>query len=96
MVNGDFFLDEKSVVRQLEFVYTDVQPETRVLLDTKEVTFGSERLGEATFAFKAPEGSRELTKEEMLSDKWYTDLDEAKKVANDTKRILMVDFYADW
>ncbi len=92
---ANFFLDDKNVARQLEFVYPDGE-KARILVDTKEVALSGDAMTADQFAFKAPEGARELTKEEMLSDKWYTDLDEAKKVASSSKRILMIDFYADW
>ena len=48
------------------------------------------------FAFQPPAGSKEVDEAMLYSDRWYTDLEEAKKVAAATKRVLFVDFYADW
>jgi thioredoxin len=66
-----------------------------MLLDTKQMAVAASA-DAALFAFKAPEGSRELSLEEMMSDKWYHDLDEAKEVASKTGRKIFVDFYATW
>jgi len=88
-----------NLARQSEIVMVEGKEKISYVLDTKSITLGTTADSSAnakTFAFKAPEGSRELTQEELNSDKWYTDLEEAKAVAAKTKRILLVDFYADW
>lgn len=90
-----FYLSDDSLVRQAELAYADRGPGDRKLVNTKVVEIGEGDKPE-TFTFLAPEGSRELTAEEMLSDKWYDDLEEAKKVAARTKRLIFIDFYADW
>lgn len=89
-----FFLDAENVIRQFELFYK--VDNVRVLVDTKSVSLGGEAVDASLFAFKAPEGSRELTEEERMSDKWYTNLEEAKKVAAATNRRVFLDFYADW
>ena len=48
------------------------------------------------FAFKAPEGSQEITLADLSTDKWYTDLSEAEQVAKQTNRKIFVDFDATW
>lgn len=91
-----YYIDPATnLARQVEYVMTDGPEAVRVLVDTKEFTLSTE-VNADMFAFKAPEGSRELTQEEMNSDKWYTNLDEAKEAAKKSKRLLLVDFYADW
>lgn len=91
-----YYIDPTSkLARQVEFAYSDTGQVVRMLVDTKEFTLSND-IDAALFAFKAPDGSRELTAEEMASDAWYTNLDEAKAVAKKTKRLLFVDFYADW
>jgi outer membrane lipoprotein-sorting protein len=84
-----------NLARQAQIVMIEGSEKISYVLDTKSITLGT-TADANTYAFKAPEGSRELTAEELNSDKWYTDLEEAKKVAERTKRILLVDFYADW
>lgn len=88
-----------SLARQAEIVMTEGSDKVSYVLDTKSITLSNTPDSSAnaeTFAFKAPEGSRELTAEELNSNKWYTDLEEAKAVAARTNRLLLVDFYADW
>lgn len=89
-----FYLDAKSLARQLELTYPDTKQKT--LVDTKDLVLGDKAGSADQFAFKAPEGSRELTLDELMSDRWFTDIEEARKVAVKTNRLLFVDFYADW
>lgn len=48
------------------------------------------------FAFKAPDGSSQISLADLSADKWYTDLDEAMAVAKSTNRKIFVDFDATW
>ncbi|MCB0826151.1 MAG: thioredoxin family protein [Armatimonadetes bacterium] len=52
--------------------------------------------GEGAFAFKAPNGAKEIDEIDMVAGKWYTDFEEAQKVAQATGKLMMVDFYATW
>jgi len=91
-----YFIDPGTgLIRQIEYAYNDTGTVVRMLVDTKELTLKNE-IDQSLFAFKAPDGSKELTEADMTADKWYYDLKEAKEVAKKTKRLLMVDFYADW
>lgn len=91
-----YYVDPASgLARQVEYVFTDGPQPVRMLLDTKEISVGTEA-NASLFAFKAPEGSKELSLEEMASDKWYYDLEEAKSVASKTGRKIFVDFFATW
>lgn len=64
------------------------------IIDTKQISLNGD-LPDTTFRFTAPAGSREVKPEEMTA-KWYTSLEEAKKVAASTKRMIFVDFFAEW
>lgn len=91
-----FYIDpSNNVARQLEITFSDGPEVVRTLVDVKDIKVGGQA-DAALFAFKAPEGSRELSMEEMNSDKWYYDLEEAKAVAKKTNRQIFVDFYAVW
>ena len=91
-----FYIDPAdNVARQAEITYHEGKEKLITIIDAKSLTLG-EKLDDAMYAFKAPDGARELTAEEMNADRWYTDLEEAKKVAVATKRAIFVDFYADW
>lgn len=87
--------DKDNVARQAEFIVNNVDGRESLVLDTTSVVIG-QPADPSVFAFKAPEGSRQLTMDELNSAKWYTDLDEAFKVAGRTKRIVMVDFFTEW
>lgn len=90
-----FYIDpSNNMARQVELTYSDGPQVIRALVDVKDIKVGSTDSG--VFAFNAPAGSRELSLEEMNSDKWYYDLEEAKKVAKASNRKIFVDFYAVW
>jgi outer membrane lipoprotein-sorting protein len=84
------YLGQDNVARQAEMTMADAL----VILDTKSLTLG--QTDASLFAFNAPAGSRELTEAEMNSDKWYTTMEEGIEAAKRSKRLLYVDFYADW
>ncbi len=91
-----FYIDPASnLARQLEYGFTDNGQVTRTLIDTKEIKV-SASADSSLFAFKAPDGARELSADELNSDKWYHDLEEAKKIASATHRKIFVDFMATW
>lgn len=90
-----FYIDpSNNLARQVELTYSDGPQVIRALVDVKDIKIGG--MENSLFAFNAPAGSRELSLEEMNSDKWYYDLEEAKKVAKSTNRKIFVDFYAEW
>jgi outer membrane lipoprotein-sorting protein len=64
------------------------------ILDTKSLELKKE--ADTVFAFAPPAGSKEVTEAELNTDKWYTDLDEALRVAKATNRLVFVDFGAVW
>lgn len=71
------------------------QKATKRILVTK--SFSVTGKSDATqYAFKAPDGSQQITLADLNSNKWYTDLDEAEQVAKATNRKLFVDFDATW
>jgi len=86
---GDF------VARQAVFTVKTANLTDIVIFDAKSVALGS-KADPTLYAFKAPDGSRELTEEELNSAKWYTNLDEALQVAKSTNRLVFVFFTADW
>jgi outer membrane lipoprotein-sorting protein len=83
---------QDSIARQAEIVVSAGKDSGTKIIDCKSLELKKADV----FAFKAPAGSKEINEAELYSDRWYTDLEEAKKVATQTKRVLMVDFYADW
>jgi thiol-disulfide isomerase/thioredoxin len=48
------------------------------------------------FAFKAPTDAKEINYQDLISSKWFYDLDEAKLIASRTKKKIFIDFMASW
>ena len=48
------------------------------------------------FAFKAPESATEVQYADLISTRWFTDLQEAEKVAAASGKKIFVDFFATW
>jgi outer membrane lipoprotein-sorting protein len=78
-----------------EFVLADGGVTDTVIVATKELLLDGKQ-ADTLFAFKAPEGSRQITLEEMNSGKWYTDFEEAQAMAKKANKPIFLDFYADW
>lgn len=92
-ITWTLYVDPKdSIVRQAEIVTAGGADAGTRILDCKALELKKADV----FSFTAPAGSKEVSEAELYSDRWYTDLEEAKKVAASTKRVLFVDFYADW
>ena len=51
---------------------------------------------DSEFAFRAPDSAKEISFADLMSSKWFTDLDEAKAVAAASGKKIFVDFYATW
>jgi len=48
------------------------------------------------FAFKAPSNAKEIDYQDLIANKWFLDLDEAKLVASRTNKNIFIDFMASW
>jgi outer membrane lipoprotein-sorting protein len=91
-----FYIDPKDKLAKVgEFVLNDAGATDTLLVMTKEYTIDG-NAGAGTFAFSAPEGSREISLEEMNAGKWYTNFDEAVAMAKKANKPIFLDFYADW
>lgn len=51
---------------------------------------------DSLFAFSAPSGAKEINYEDLISSKWFYDLEEAKLIASRTKKKIFIDFMASW
>ncbi|MGV3617022.1 MAG: thioredoxin domain-containing protein [Fimbriimonas sp.] len=85
---------EDNVARKTQIDLNDPNGKVTTIVDTKSVEL-NEEISDDTFKFVAPDGSKEVTVDE-LSTKWFTDLEEAKKIAKATNRKIFVDFFAEW
>lgn len=91
-----FYLDPADKLAKVgQFVLTDAGTTDTTLVVTKDYTVDGSQKADA-YAFAAPDGSREISLEEMNAGKWYETLGEAQAMAKKTGRPILVDFYADW
>jgi outer membrane lipoprotein-sorting protein/thioredoxin-related protein len=90
-----YYLDpENSVARKTQIDLNDPSGKVTTIVDTKSLGLNGE-ISDDTFKFTAPEDAKEVSMDSMAAT-WYTDLEEAKKVAGATNRMIFVDFYAEW
>lgn len=47
------------------------------------------------FEFKAPAGFKEVTEADLAADRWYSNIEEAKTIAKQTNRLVLIDFMFD-
>ncbi len=90
-----FLHSADKVARQAQIDLKKPDGKTTIIVNAKDVQVGGGIPADA-FAFKAPQGSRETTLEEMSAARWFTDLEEAKAMAAKTGKKIFVDFMAEW
>lgn len=88
------YIAADSMAKIGEILLNDPNGKVTYIVDTKNVQVNNSVTD--AFAFKAPEGARELSMEELHASTWYTNLEEAKKIAAKTNRKIFVDFMATW
>lgn len=93
-ITKTLYFDDKNLLKRAQGDIKDPNGNATSLMIAKSVEVREYR--ESDFAFAAPNGSREVTMEEMASAMWYHDLEEAKAVAAKTNRKIFVDFMATW
>ncbi len=90
-----FLAPDDKLARRAQIDLTRPGGKTTMVVNAKDVQVGGP-LGEDAFAFKAPDGSRETTLDELSASTWLTDLNEAKALAAKTGKRIFVDFMATW
>ncbi len=88
-----YFDSSDSLIRQGEIVVKGLGRETRTIMNVTDIR---PEAGADLFAFKAPAGAKEVDWAAMQVGKWFTDFEEARKVAKATGKLMLVDFYAVW
>lgn len=94
-IETTLYVDDQHLPRQAEITLRDPSGTSTLIVNMREVGV-SDRVDAGLFAFTPPAGARELDKAELVAGKWFTDLEEAKKVAAATGRLILLDFYTDW
>ncbi len=93
---GTIYLDEKTgLAKGAEFKAAKNGDSVDVLILVKDIQIGG-ALDPNTFAFNPPDGAKKVEISANDLTKWYTNLDEAMKVAKATNRMLFVDMNATW
>lgn len=90
----NYWFSEDNLARQAEIRFRD-RPDERLVFDVRTIAVGEPSSADA-FAFRAPEGARELSLEERTAAKWYDSIEEALDVARRTNRLVLVHFTATW
>lgn len=90
-----FISPADNLLRQAQFKSHKFGLDSQTILDTQFVTIGGD-LKDSLFAFNAPDGSKELSADEVTGQRWYYDLNEAEAVASRTGKKIFVDFFATW
>lgn len=90
----NYWFSEDNLARQAEIRFRD-RPNERLVFDVRSIAVGQPTTANA-FAFRAPEGARELSLEERTAAKWYDSIEEALTVARRTNRMVLVHFTATW
>lgn len=93
-ITQTLYFDDKNLVKRAQGEIKDPNGNATSLMIAKSVEVRAYK--ESDFAFAPPNGSREVSMEEMTSAMWYHDLEEAKSVAAKTNRKIFVDFMATW
>jgi len=91
-----YFLDTTdNVARKSEIDVDSNSGKVTRILNTSSVEINAD-LPASTFTFDPPTDARELTADEVSAGRWYTDLDEALKVARASNKKVFIDFMATW
>ena len=67
----------------------------QMVINAKDVVIDG-KPSDTLFAFKAPDSAKEINYQDLISSKWFFDLDEAKLIATRTKKKIFIDFMASW
>lgn len=84
-----------NLVRQAEMVTSGGGGTDTTVLEVRELAVNGTAPADL-FAFKAPANAQQVSLEELQGGKWYTNLQEAMKVAQASGKRIFVDFMATW
>jgi len=87
--------DKLAKIAEINMVDKDAKVNDTLLVMTKELSVNGAPAA-SLFAFSAPDGSREISLEEMNAGKWYDNMAEAQAMSKKLNKPILVDFYADW
>jgi outer membrane lipoprotein-sorting protein len=91
------FLDEQlGVARGASIKAARAGDASELVVLAREITLSKDPLPASEFQFVEPAGAKKVEVSAKDAGKWYTDLDEAMKVAKATNRLVFVDVGTEW
>jgi outer membrane lipoprotein-sorting protein len=94
--NGDssavLYMGPDKIVRQAELQISNGVTKRDVIFNVNDITLGGS-IDEKVFQWQPRGGAQEVAAD---ADRWYYTIPEGLEAAKKTKRLLFVDFYADW
>lgn len=82
-------------LRQAEMTLDQYGVDTAFVLNVKSIALNG-AVEPSAFQVQVAAGAREMSAAEVLGDGWFTNLHEAIAEGRRSKRMIFVDFYADW
>lgn len=88
-----YYIDKRdNLAKKVDFE-SKVQGKTlSTLLNASSISLNTKD----TFAFNAPDGTKEISEDDLTAGHWLSDWDQAMSLAKATHKIVMVDFMASW
>jgi outer membrane lipoprotein-sorting protein len=93
--NYTFYAGKDGLVKRAQLEAKSDKGNKRMIFTAKNVMINGS-VASDLFAFKAPNGATEVKYEDLISNKWFYDYDEALLVAKQSNRLVFIDFMADW
>ncbi len=91
-----FFVSGDGIARRAQLSTSSKGKKAREFVyNAKNVVIDGQNM-DALFAFKAPNGSKEMSYEDFVGSRWIYDFEEAKIIAAKTGKGIFVDFMAEW
>jgi len=91
-----YYIDPSDKLAKIgDYSATDKGTTDTLIVAAKDLSIDKDQPAN-TFAFNAPQGSKEITLEDMQAGRWYESLEEGMAMAKKLNRPMFVDFYADW
>jgi len=90
-----FISGADNVAHKSQIDLNDPNGKVTTIIDAKNLELNTD-LPDSTFTFTPPAGARELSADEIEAGRWYTNLDEALKIAHASGKRVFIDFMATW
>lgn len=91
-----FFVGSDNIAKRASITAKKKQGDPfNAVINAKDVVVDGKQ-ADSLFAFNAPNGVKEINYQDLISSKWFYDLDEAKLIATRTHKKIFIDFMASW